>query len=373
MITTRLLRSGSAIKELVAEIRSIATREWTIMDICGGQMEKIVTYGLDELLTGVVHFAHGPGCPTCVTAISIVDKALFLAKQEHVIVAAFGDIMRVPGTKGMSLARARSETNAHVTEVEHPGKALLLARAHPEKEIVYFAIGFETTAAPNALALAQAANEGLRNFSMLTSQVTVPPAIRMLCDRKDNDIDAFLAAGHVCTIMGYHEYLPLAEEYAIPIVVAGFEPVDLLLALRTTIAMLEKGEHGVRNQYTRMVTREGNTVAQRYMSEMFTLVDREWNGIGIIPMSGLGIRPEFAHLDTDVRFREILEGPFREELPRSRLDPRCILDRVHMGEDPQKCPMFSTLCTPAHPIGPGMFGEGACKARYVIHQIKEEA
>jgi hydrogenase expression/formation protein HypD len=355
---TDYLRSEGPIQVLLDAIRHVATREYTIMEVCGGQTEVIDLYNFRTLLAGSVRFADGPGCPVCVTPANMIDAAIDLACRTNVVLAAFGDIMRTPGSYGMSLARARAERNASIYEVDSPDAALFYARQHPDIEVVYFAIGFETTSAPNALTLYEAMSENVQNFSMLVTQVMVPPALHMLLTTPGFHVDGFLGAGHVCAIMGYHEYHSIAEQYKIPIVITGFEPVDFLLGVYQCVEMLEAGRYGVENAYPRMVTEQGNIQAQDYMRRMFYHEHCEWNGFGIVPYSGLHIRPKYRMYDALHRFGVHV----RTSIP----DPRCKLREIYTNQcTPRHCPEFCTSCTPETPIGAGMLGEGPCKSAYI--------
>lgn len=363
---TSYLRSEEPIKLLIAEIRRLATREYTIMEVCGGQTEIIDCYKFNKLLEGRVKLVPGPGCPVCVTTANYIDLSIDLACREQVVVAAFGDIMHTPGSYGMSLARAIAERNAKVVEVDSPDAALFYALRHPDVQVVYFAIGFETTSAPNALTLYEAVTKKVSNFSMLVTQVMVPPALRLLLSTPDFHVDGFLGAGHVCSVMGYHEYHPIARKYRVPIVVTGFEPVDLLLGVYQCVRMLEEGRVGVENAYPRIVTEEGNVEAQRLIKKMFRHEDCEWNGFGVVPESGLRIRPRYKTFDALHRFGVTL-GP-------SVRDPRCKLTDIYLNKcTPRDCPEFGTSCTPACQVGPGMGGEGPCKSAYKTFILREEA
>jgi hydrogenase expression/formation protein HypD len=349
-------RDAKVARALVARIRAEATREWTMMEVCGGQTHTIVRQGLGELLTGAVEMIHGPGCPVCVTPIEQIDRALHLASLPDVIFTSFGDMLRVPGSEcDLLQVRARG---GQVRVVYSPLDALQLARKHPDKQVVFFAVGFETTAPANAMAVWRARELGVRNFSVLVSHVTVPPAITALLESPDNRVQAFLAAGHVCTVMGWTEYEPIAERYRVPIVVTGFEPVDILEGMLMAVRQLEAGRHVVENQYARSVRRSGNSGAQDLVSRVFTLVDRKWRGIGEIPSSGLGLREAFAEFDAERRFD--LQHIHAEE------SPMCHAGDVLTGRlKPPACPAFGAICTPEHPLGAPMVStEGACAAYY---------
>ena len=343
-------------RALVQRIRETATHTWTLMEVCGGQTHTLVRQGIDELLAGSVEMIHGPGCPVCVTPLEQIDRALALAARSGVILASFGDMLRVPGSEcDLQQIRARG---GQVRVVYSPLDALEMARRTPDAEVVFFAVGFETTAPANAMAVWRAAELNVRNFSILVSHVTVPPAMRAVLDAEDNRVQGFLAAGHVCTVMGWEEYEPIAERYRVPIVVTGFEPLDLLEGIWMAVRQLEAGEARVENQYVRSVRREGNLPARDLVSRVFELVDRPWRGLGEIPMSGLGLRPEFAAYDAVRKFG--LEGIRAEE---SKL---CRAGDVLRGRiKPHECPAFGTACTPLQPLGaPMVSSEGACAAYY---------
>jgi hydrogenase expression/formation protein HypD len=341
---------------LVKEIVERTTRPWVLMEICGGQTHTIMRYGLDELLPSNIELVHGPGCPVCVTPVETIDKAIQLALSPGVILASYGDMLRVPGSNS-DLFRARA-MGADVRMIYSPTEALRIARAHPERKIVFLAIGFETTAPANAMAAWQARREGLKNFCMLVSHVLVPPAIRALLVAPENRVQGFIAPGHVCTVMGYKQYETLARDFNVPIVVGGFEPVDLLEATLMLVKQLEQGTARVENQYVRSVTYGGNRMAQWIMEEVFEVADQKWRGIGIIPQSGLRLRPEFAGLDAE-RVFEL--GMIAAEEPTE-----CISAEVLRGlKKPTNCPAFGVRCTPENPLGaPMVSGEGACAAYY---------
>src|SRR5512142_3097963 len=288
-------RDPERAKSLSVALKQRVTRPWTLIEICGGQTHSILRYGVDQLLPESVRLVHGPGCPVCVTPISLIDQALFIARQPGVIMTSFGDMLRVPGSE-QDLLRAKS-AGADVRMVYSPLDAVTIAQNNPERSVVFFAVGFETTAPPNAMAVLRAHQLGLKNFSLLASHVLVPPAIRALMSAPDNVVQGFLAAGHVCTIMGTAEYEPLAAQYHIPIVVTGFEPLDLLQGIFLAVTALEEGRAGVENQYARSVTRAGNLAAQQVLRQVFEICDRAWRGIGVIPQSGYALRPEYARYD----------------------------------------------------------------------------
>ena len=349
-------RDPGIAKALVAEIRQRTTRHWVLMEICGGQTHTLMRYGIDELLPEAVELVHGPGCPVCVTPLETIDHAIELASRPDVTLVSYGDMLRVPGSQS-DLFRVRA-AGGDVRIVYSPMEALKIARQNPQRQVVFFGIGFETTAPPNAMAVWQAQREGLRNFSMLTSHVLVPPAIRLLLGSSRNRVQGFIAPGHVCTVMGYREYEPIAEKYRIPVVVTGFEPLDLLHGLQMALTALEEGRHGVENQYTRSVTRDGNLPAQKILAEVFEVCDRPWRGIGVIPKSGYRLREEYAAFDASRRFD--VEGITAEE------PAVCIAGAILQGlKKPGECPAFGRECTPEHPLGaPMVSSEGACAAYY---------
>ena len=358
-------RDGRVARALVAKIRAAASRPWALMEVCGGQTYTIVKQGIDELLDGAVEMIHGPGCPVCVTPIEQIDRALHLAARDEVLFTSFGDMLRVPGSACDLLAiRARG---GNVRIVYSPLDALELARKHPDRQVVFFAVGFETTAPANAMAVWRARELGVTNFTVLVSHVTVPPAMIALLESPDNRVQAFLAAGHVCTVMGWTEYEPIAARYRVPIVVTGFEPVDILEGILMAVRQLEEGRHEVENQYARSVRREGNQPAQDLVSRVFEVVDRKWRGIGEIPRSGLGLRPEFAEFDAERRFG--LEGIQASE------SPLCHAGEVLRGRlKPVECPAFGAQCTPEMPLGaPMVSSEGACAAYYHFGRLRRPA
>lgn len=350
-------RDAHLTKKLLAEIRRTVSRPWTIMEVCGGQTHSILKSGLDQMLPPEITLIHGPGCPVCVTPLELVDKAIALASRPDVIFASYGDMLRVPGSE-RDLFSVRA-AGGDVRIVYSPLDALEIARHNPDKTVVFFAIGFETTAPANAMAVLQAKAQGLKNFAVLVSHVTVPAAIRALMDSPQVHVDGFLAAGHVCTVMGYWEYEPLAEEYHIPIVVTGFEPVDILAGILECVRLLESGQSEVRNAYARSVRREGNRAAQAVIARVFEMTDRAWRGIGVIPRSGYRLRAEFAEFDAELRFPQVQSIATRES-------PLCISGLVLQGiKRPDECPAFGKECTPQTPLGATMVSsEGACAAYY---------
>ncbi len=358
-------RDGRVARALIEEIRGAATRPWVLMEVCGGQTHTIVKQGLDELIGGAVEMIHGPGCPVCVTPLEQIDKALALAARPDVIFTSFGDMLRVPGSE-CDLFQIRARGGA-VRVVYSPLDALDLARKHPDKQIVFFAVGFETTAPANAMAVWRAKQLGVTNFTVLVSHVTVPPAMTAILESPDNRVQGFLAAGHVCTIMGWTEYEPIAAKYRVPIVVTGFEPIDILEGMLMTVRQLEEGRHEVENQYVRSVKRDGNQPAQELVSRVFHLVDRKWRGIGEIPGSCLALREEFAEFDAERRFA--VEGIHTEE------SAACHAGEVLRGLlKPFECPAFGKECTPEHPLGaPMVSSEGACAAYYNYGRFRATA
>jgi hydrogenase expression/formation protein HypD len=360
-------RDRAAAEEYASAIARITTRPWMIMEVCGGQTHAIVKFGIDELLPKFITLLHGPGCPVCVTPVELVDKATQIASRRDVIFCSFGDMLRVPGTERDLFAVKAA--GGDVRTVYSPIDALKLARDNPARQVVFFAVGFETTAPANAMAVYQAKQAGIKNFSVLVSHVLVPPAIEALLSSPDNRVQGFLAAGHVCTVMGYEEYLPLAAKYHVPIVVTGFEPLDILQGVYMCVRQLEERRAEVENQYTRSVRREGNRPAQQLVSQVFRVVPRKWRGVGEIPQSGLGLAPEYAAYDAELRFD--LTAYSAEE------DPECISGQVLRGvKKPHECSAFGTRCTPERPLGATMVSnEGACAAYYHYrrHERKQDA
>jgi len=349
-------RDPKAAEQLVAAIRKKVTRPWTIMEICGGQTHTIVKSGLEDLLPREITLVHGPGCPVCVTPIELIDKAVAIAKRPEVIFCSFGDMLRVPGSS-KSLFDAKAE-GANVRIVYSPLDALKLAKANPDKQVVFFAVGFETTAPANAMAAWQADHDGVENFSLLVSHVLVPPAMEALLSSENCVVQGFLAAGHVCTIMGFEEYFPIAAKYKVPIVVTGFEPLDILEGIFMTVSQLEESRHEVENQYARAVRREGNRPAQKTIEEVFEITPRQWRGLGEIPGSGFQLRGRFQKYDANLRF------PFSGEPAHE--SPECISGLILQGiKKPHECPAFAVKCTPENPLGaPMVSSEGACAAYY---------
>lgn len=349
-------RDPKAAEKFAAAIRENLRRPWTIMEICGGQTHTIVKSGLEDLLPKEITLVHGPGCPVCVTPIELIDKAVAIAKRPETIFCSFGDMLRVPGSSE-SLFDAKAE-GADVRVVYSPLDALKLAKVNPLRQVVFFAVGFETTAPANAMAVWQADHEGVENFSILVSHVLVPPAMQALLSSENCVVQGFLAAGHVCTVMGFEEYFPIAEKYKVPIVVTGFEPLDLLEGIYMAVSQLEEGRHEVENQYTRAVRREGNRPAQRTIAEVFEVTPRQWRGLGEIPASGFQLRGRFQKYDANRRF------PFCGEPAKE--SPECISGLIMQGlKKPHECPAFAVKCTPENPLGaPMVSSEGACAAYY---------
>ncbi len=345
-------------------IRAITTQPWNIMEVCGGQTHAIVKFGIDELLPPEITLLHGPGCPVCVTPLEQIDKALDIAARPDVIFTSFGDMLRVPGSDGDLLSVKAS--GGDVRMVYSPLDALKIAQANPDKAVVFFAVGFETTAPANAMAVYQARALGIDNFSVLVSQVLVPPAIEAILSSPENRVNGFLAAGHVCTVVGFEEYEPLARKYGVPFVVTGFEPLDILQGVYMVIKQLEEGRAEVENQYDRSVQRVGNIPAQELIRQVFKVIPRKWRGIGSIPHSGLGLRTPYDYFDAEQRFN--LSDKHVEE-PRE-----CISGLVLQGiKKPLDCPAFGTRCTPEHPLGATMVsGEGACAAYYRYRRVRPE-
>jgi hydrogenase expression/formation protein HypD len=349
-------RDQAKAEGLSQAIARITTKPWSIMEVCGGQTHSIVKYGIDELLPKAITLLHGPGCPVCVTPLELIDKALQIAARPEVIFCSFGDMLRVPGSGG-DLFSVKAK-GADVRIIYSPLDALTVARHNPERQVVFFAVGFETTAPANAMAVFQAHAQKILNFSVLVSHVLVPPAIAAILSAPDNRTQGFLAAGHVCTIMGFEEYLPLAERFHVPIVVTGFEPVDILQGILMCVEQLEHGRAEVENQYARSVQRTGNLPAQALMAKVFRVVGRKWRGVGEIPNSGFALQGEFAAYDAETRFG--VAGYHVDE------DSECIAGQVLRGvKKPQECPAFGGRCTPDRPLGATMVSsEGACAAYY---------
>ena len=355
-------RSEKAARKYATMINESVTRPWTLMEICGGQTHTIVKSGLESLLPEEISLVHGPGCPVCVTPIELIDKAIAIASMSDVIFTSFGDMLRVPGSS-KDLLSVKAE-GGDIRIVYSPLDAVKVAQQNPEKKIVFFAVGFETTAPANAMAVMQASRLHLENFSILCSHVLVPPAIEAILSSPGNHVEAFLAAGHVCTVMGYEEYIPLAAKYSVPIVVTGFEPVDILQGIYMAVKQLEECRIDVENQYARSVRREGNPAARKLLSDVFETVDRKWRGIGKIPMSGYQLKAEYARFDAEKLFDV---GEIRAEE-----SPFCNAGLVLQGiKKPHECSAFGKQCVPEHPLGaPMVSSEGACAAYYHYGRIK---
>ena len=349
-------RDAELARKLAAEIHRVTTRPWAIMEVCGGQTHAIVKFGIDELLPKSITLIHGPGCPVCVTPLEVIDQALEIAARPEVIFTSFGDMLRVPGsTTDLLSVKAQG---GDVRIVYSPLDAVKIAAQNPAREVVFFGVGFETTAPATAMAVDQAARKGLRNFSLLISHVLVPPAIEALLSSPACRVQAFLAAGHVCAVMGYEEYFPLVEKYRLPIVVTGFEPLDILHGVLLTVQQLESGRAEVENQYVRAVSRAGNQPAQALVRKIFRVVPRKWRGIGEIPRSGLALAETYAAFDAAAKFG-VRDHPVEEPA-------ECIAGLILQGlKKPHECAAFGTHCTPEHPIGATMVSsEGACAAYY---------
>lgn len=358
-------RDPAVAKKIVNKIKKTVSQPWVIMEVCGGQTHSIVKYGIDQILPKEVELVHGPGCPVCVTPLEMIDKAIDIASKPNVILTSFGDMLRVPGSE-KDLLTVKSE-GGDVRIVYSPLESLKIAKENPEKEIVFLAVGFETTAPGNAMAIHQAAMEGISNFSELVSHVLVPPAMEALLSSPENRVQGYLAAGHVCTIMGWEEYIPIAKKYKVPIVPTGFEPVDILEGILMVVQQLEEGRHDVENQYLRTVRQGGNQPAQDILSDVFEVTKRKWRGIGEIPYSGLKIREKYAAHDAERKFS--VESIQTEE------PDVCISGLVLQGlKKPHECSAFGTECTPVHPLGATMVSsEGACSAYYKYQRIPAEA
>ncbi len=363
-------RDAGAARQYAASIARIATRPWTIMEICGGQTHSIVKYGIDELLPKEITLAHGPGCPVCVTPVELIDKALQIAAQPNVIFCSFGDMLRVPGSSSPTRPSADlfsvKAAGGEVRIVYSPMDAVHIAEQNPGKQVVFFAVGFETTAPANAMSVYYAKAKSVTNYSVLVSHVLVPPAMEAILSSPTNRVQGFLAAGHVCAVMGYTEYYPIAARYRVPIVVTGFEPLDLLQGIYMCLLQLEQGRCQVENQYARAVRRDGNAPAQELVAKVFRIVDRKWRGIGGIPQSGLGLADEYAGFDAETRFG--LSGYTAEE------DAECISGLIMQGaKKPEECSAYGNRCNPDHPLGaPMVSSEGACAAYYRYRRLRVE-
>ncbi|HUG70597.1 MAG TPA: hydrogenase formation protein HypD [Pirellulaceae bacterium] len=391
-------RDPIAADKLLRLIDQKTTRSWTIMEICGGQSHTIIKYGIDELLPPQISLVHGPGCPVCVTPVEQIDKAVRMASQPDVIFCSFGDMLRVPGRQGDLLSAKAGGGDVRI--VYSPLDCLRVATENPQRTVVFFAVGFETTAPANAMAVWQAKRRGITNFAVLVSHVLVPPAMQALLSNPNHRIQGFLAAGHVCTVMGYDEYEPLAEQFRVPIVVTGFEPLDMLEGFYRCVSMLEEGRYGVENAYTRVVRREGNPQARALLEEVFEVTDYKWRGIGVIPQSGYRLRPEYAGFDAELRFpgeavEKLGQAPCSYAKSSQNTDVRsepvpffhslgaesgaddadstlCISGQILQGlKKPPECAAFRTSCTPERPLGATMVSsEGACAAYYHFGRLQ---
>jgi hydrogenase expression/formation protein HypD len=349
-------RDPHLVEAFLEELHKITTRPWTLMEICGGQTHSLVKNGILDMLPGNINMVHGPGCPVCVTGVDVIDEAIYLAHQPNTVLCSFGDMLRVPGSKG-SLLEAKAE-GADIRILYSPLEAVQLAKENPDKQVVFFAVGFETTAPANALSVIQADALDLNNYSILASHVLVPPAMEAILGDPENRIDGFLAAGHVCTIMGTDEYDPIAQKYQCPIVVTGFEPVDLLQGILMAVKQLEAGAYKVENQYARCVQREGNRMAQQTIEEVFRIDDRAWRGIGEIPESGYEVNERYQRYNARKKFKI--------RITKAGENPSCISGDIMKGlKKPRQCPNFGIGCKPEHPLGaPMVSSEGACAAYY---------
>jgi hydrogenase expression/formation protein HypD len=357
-------RDEKLARALVERLRRTATRPWVLMEVCGGQTHTLVRYGIDGLLPAGMEMIHGPGCPVCVTPLETIDKAIALAETKGVILASYGDMLRVPGST-TDLLRVKAK-GGDVRMVYSPLDALRLAKENPSREVVFFGIGFETTAPPNAAAVWQAARQGVMNFSLLASHVLVPPALRALLSAKGNRVEGLIAPGHVCVVVGLDEYYAIAREFRLPIVVGGFEPVDLLEAIAMLTDQLEQGRAEVENQYTRSVRMKGNRQAQEMLADVLEVCDRKWRGLGEIPNSGLKVRTKYAAWDAEVKF----------DLAETRVEEpaECISALILQGHrKPTQCSAFGVRCTPERPLGaPMVSSEGACAAYYQYRRHEAE-
>lgn len=357
-------RDAAQARQYADAIARITTQPWTLMEVCGGQTHAIVKFGLDQLLPDAITLLHGPGCPVCVTPLEMIERSLAIAARPDVIFTSFGDMLRVPGAHGDLLSVKASGGDVRI--VYSPLDALKIAKANPDKQVVFFAVGFETTAPANAMAAYQAHAQQIDNFSMLVSHVLVPPALGAILSSPNNRVDGFLAAGHVCAVMGYTEYYPIAAEYRVPVVVTGFEPLDILQGVYMCVQQLEDGRHEVENAYRRAVDEVGNRPAQDLMHQVFRVGERKWRGIGEIPSSGLELRPPYDRYDASIRFgltETVVEEP-----------SECISGLILQGlHKPLDCSAFGTRCTTEHPLGATMVSsEGACAAYYQYRHVTQE-
>ena len=357
-------RDPQLAKKYLDEIKRTVTQDWTIMEVCGGQTHSLVKNGIIEMLPEQITMIHGPGCPVCVTPLNLIDKAIHLALDKNVILCSFGDMLRVPGSR-MNLLEAKAK-GADIRVLYSPLEAVKIAEENPEHDVVFFAVGFETTAPANALSVIHAHRKGLSNYSILASHVLVPPAMKAVINDEENQIDGFLAAGHVCTIMGNAEYYPLSEQHVVPIVVTGFEPLDVLQGILMVLRQLEADKTGVENQYSRIVKEEGNTEAQKMIFEVFEVKDQMWRGIGEIPDSGFALKDKYQAFDATKKYNvEIEEAPEH---------PDCISGQIMKGiKKPYECSQFGKKCKPTNPLGaPMVSSEGACAAYYHFSGLAEK-
>ena len=355
-------RSPELVKEYLDEIQAVVTKPWNIMEICGGQTHSLVKNGILDLLPDKINMIHGPGCPVCVTPLALIDEAIYLAEKKRVILCSFGDMIRVPGSE-KSLLEAKAG-GADIKIVYSPLDAVKIAKENPEREVVFFAVGFETTAPPNALSVIQAQAMQLTNYSILTSHVLVPPALEAIFNDEESRVDGILAAGHVCAIMGTDEYDPIVEKYKHPVVVTGFEPVDLLHGIMVLVKQLETGTHKMENAYKRVVKQEGTPSAKNIIFKAFEIADRDWRGIGTIPLSGYQLKNEFREFDAHLKYKV--------EIDRVKEPKECIAGIILKGiKKPKECPQFGKSCNPEHPLGaPMVSSEGACAAYYHISDFE---
>lgn len=354
-------REEKIVHKVLKEIKKVLRNKWNIMEVCGGQTHNFLKFGIEEMLPPEINLLHGPGCPVCVTDVEFIEKALYLASQKNIIFCTYGDMMRVPGIE-KDLFQVKAE-GGDVRAVLSPMDSIKIAKENPEKEVVFFGIGFETTAPGNALSILKAKKENIKNFSVLSSMVRVPPALKLLLSSPYVKINGFLAAGHVCTVMGYEEYIPISKEYNVPIVVTGFEPFDLLYGIFLCVKLLEEGKAEVQNAYKRSVRKEGNLEAKKIIKEVYEIVDRKWRGIGIIPEGGFAIKEKYKEFDAEKKFN--LKNFKREE------KTECISGLVLQGaKKPSECQLFGDPCTPENPLGATMVSsEGACQAYYLYKKL----
>lgn len=358
-------RDPAVVQQLLQEIHATVTQPWTLMEVCGGQTHSLVKNGILQLLPEQITMVHGPGCPVCVTPQTLIDKAVYLAEEAGVILCSYGDMIRVPGTH-RSLLEAKA-AGADVRILYSPLEAVEIAKQQPDKQVVFFAVGFETTAPANALSVVHAQQAGIHNYSILTSHVLVPPAIEAIVTDPDNVVQGFLAAGHVCTIMGEEEYKPLVQRYRLPIVITGFEPVDLLQGILMLVKQLEAGEYRLENQYSRVAHAQGNAAARATIAQVFEVSDREWRGIATIPNSGYELKSSYASFDANRKFDMTIGS--------SQVSNGCIAGDILRGKKkPFECPQFGSTCHPMNPLGaPMVSSEGACAAYYHFHQMAAES